>query len=421
MKKSLIFGIIAAAAIFAASPAWAYAPSQGDLIKVYGNPAVYYVDSSGYRHLFTTEATFFSWYTGSWRDQSIITVSAYDFSQIPSGRNITARPGYSLLRFENSMVMYAVLPGAKLCHAPAHYGNIQYNRAMIIPVGFQVDYNQDNNCDITQYVNLPNGTLFRYANSNDVYYVQNGQRRYVTANGMSANHFHYESIVSNVESTMTYPDGPILDGYDSSISDINTFLYSFNQNGGGYIGYCSENWSCGSWTTCLNSYQYRSCNDLNNCGTTASKPIVGQSCSNYNYLCQENWSCSAFSSCAYGRSYRTCWDLNSCGTVNSKPLENQSCTVPIPVCTENWTCTNWGACQNTGISNGWQFRTCTDSNACGTYKTQPSTSQVCNTCQTNWSCTNWTICKSGQQNRSCIDLNACNSTSGKPITNQSCY
>ncbi|MFA6526488.1 MAG: hypothetical protein WCT26_03720 [Candidatus Buchananbacteria bacterium] len=374
MKKFLISGIIATAAFFAVSPAWAYYPIQGDLIKASGNPAVYYVDGNGYRHLFPTEATFFTWYAGSWRDQSIKTISSSEFSQIASGKNVTARPGSNLLRFENSLVMYAILPDARLCHAPAHYGNYQYNRALVIPVGFQVDYNADSNCDITQSVNLPEGTLLRYVNSNDIYYIQNGQRRHITTNGMTANRFRYESVVSNVDWSMSYPEGAILDGYDSSISDLNSYLYDYGNN----------------------NYNYNN---------------------SYNYLCSENWTCGAWSSCAYGKSYRTCWDQNLCGTAISKPIESQTCYT----CQENWITSSWGACQTSGLSNGWQFRTVTDLNACGTTKNKPSTNQACTAaCSTNWSCTAWTTCSGNYQSRSCIDLNNCNSTTGKPITSQSC-
>ncbi len=423
MKKFLIIGILAAAAFFAVSPVWAYSPSQGDLIKVNGNSAVYYVDGMGYRHLFSTESTFFSWYAGTWKDQSVATISNYDFNLIPSAQNVTARPGYALVRFENSMVMYAVTPGRILCTAPAHYGNYQYNRALVIPVGFQNDYIANGNCDIKQSVNLPDGTLFRYINSANIYYVQNGQRRQVTASGMTANNFHSESIVNDVDWSMSFPDGAIIDGYDASISSINSYLFGYNNNNNNnsynynnYRGYCSENWSCNSWSTCLGGYQFRTCNDLNSCGTTASKPATGQTCYSYNFICQENWTCNSWSSCAYGSSYRTCWDQNSCGTTNSKPAVTQTCNT----CQENWSCSAWGSCQTTGLSNGWQFRTCADLNGCGTYRSQPSTSQVCNTCQTNWSCTGWTACSNSLQTRSCLDLNNCNSSSGRPITSQSC-
>ncbi len=47
-------------------------------------------------------------------------------------------------------------------------------------------------------------------------------------------------------------------------------------------------------------------------------------------------------------------------------------TEKISTCTENWNCNNWGLCPS-----GVQYRTCTDSNSCGTTFDKPSTSQSC--------------------------------------------
>lgn len=43
---------------------------------------------------------------------------------------------------------------------------------------------------------------------------------------------------------------------------------------------CAPNWSCSSWSSCVNSLQTRSCTDSNNCGTTEGRPALSQSCSN---------------------------------------------------------------------------------------------------------------------------------------------
>ena len=41
---------------------------------------------------------------------------------------------------------------------------------------------------------------------------------------------------------------------------------------------CQEVWTCTDWSACQNGIQTRICNDVNNCGTTAKKPILSQSC-----------------------------------------------------------------------------------------------------------------------------------------------
>lgn len=41
---------------------------------------------------------------------------------------------------------------------------------------------------------------------------------------------------------------------------------------------CSESWSCGSWTSCLNGQYTRTCVDANNCGSVGSKPKTSLAC-----------------------------------------------------------------------------------------------------------------------------------------------
>ncbi|MBI4093151.1 MAG: hypothetical protein HY420_04475 [Candidatus Kerfeldbacteria bacterium] len=86
---------------------------------------------------------------------------------------------------------------------------------------------------------------------------------------------------------------------------------------------CTEDWSCGPWSPCVNSLQSRSCVDVNNCGTTASQPALTQSCVS---PCIENWTCTAWSACSNDQQTRTCTDTNSCGTTVSQPPASQSCS-----------------------------------------------------------------------------------------------
>jgi len=47
-------------------------------------------------------------------------------------------------------------------------------------------------------------------------------------------------------------------------------------------------------------------------------------------VCQENWQCIEFSECVNGSQTRTCSDLNDCGTTAQKPALTQSCEAPAP-------------------------------------------------------------------------------------------
>ncbi len=42
---------------------------------------------------------------------------------------------------------------------------------------------------------------------------------------------------------------------------------------------CYESWTCGAWSNCSEFSQYRTCTDVNNCGTSTYRPVVVQSCS----------------------------------------------------------------------------------------------------------------------------------------------
>ena len=41
---------------------------------------------------------------------------------------------------------------------------------------------------------------------------------------------------------------------------------------------CVESWSCTDWSECHSGTQTKTCTDVNNCGTTLSKPLESQSC-----------------------------------------------------------------------------------------------------------------------------------------------
>lgn len=48
------------------------------------------------------------------------------------------------------------------------------------------------------------------------------------------------------------------------------------------LSICKERWECYDWEDCINSEQKRVCIDLNQCGTTAYKPITFRFCSEEN-------------------------------------------------------------------------------------------------------------------------------------------
>jgi hypothetical protein len=194
---------------------------------------------------------------------------------------------------------------------------------------------------------------------------------------------------------------------------------------------CTENWTCVNWTVCASGNQTRTCTDANSCGTTLSEPALSQICTvtntttnSTNSTCTESWTCGDWAICtSSGTQTRTCTDANSCGTTASEPVISQSCT-----CSESWTCGNWSDCVS-----GNQTRTCNDANNCGTNVSEPiiintcvsaSTTQTTQptpvTCTPNWKCGDWQECVSGNQARACTDTNSCGTQDGIPATTQAC-
>lgn len=171
---------------------------------------------------------------------------------------------------------------------------------------------------------------------------------------------------------------------------------------------CAPNWQTGTWSACANNQQTRTATDLNDCGVSTGLPALTQSCiSTLN--CTPNWSCGSWSACSYSQQTRTCTDYNYCGIITNKPVETQSCTI----CTPNWQTGAWSAC-----SNSLQTRTVTDSNNCGITTNQPATTQSC--CASIWQTGAWSVCADNIQTRTVTDLNNCETPTNAPVATQSC-
>lgn len=155
--------------------------------------------------------------------------------------------------------------------------------------------------------------------------------------------------------------------YKGQIDDLRIYDKALSATEIANLYVCSPNWSCTSWSTCLDGQQTRTCTDVNNCGVLTNKPAESQNCDSN---CVENWACASWSTCLNGQQTRTCVDNNSCGTVENRPPLSQDCTID---CSPHWTCSDWLAC-----SNSQQARTCSDANNCGISTDKPAEVQSCN-------------------------------------------
>ncbi|MEM4703333.1 MAG: Ig-like domain-containing protein [Candidatus Pacearchaeota archaeon] len=74
---------------------------------------------------------------------------------------------------------------------------------------------------------------------------------------------------------------------NSECKIVTSACYNTGGQGGGHGGggqvaggqtTCKENWICTPWGPCVAGFEYRTCKDINNCGTTLEKPDEKQTC-----------------------------------------------------------------------------------------------------------------------------------------------
>ncbi len=105
--------------------------------------AVYYYGLDGKKHLFPTEGVYKSWY-GSF--SNVVTISKGTMAGMPTGENVTYRPGTFLVKFSSSTTVYAVdvnqtlRPIMNEAAAKAIYGTRWNSYVVTIPASERNDY-----------------------------------------------------------------------------------------------------------------------------------------------------------------------------------------------------------------------------------------------------------------------------------------
>jgi hypothetical protein len=142
---------------------------------------------------------------------------------------------------------------------------------------------------------------------------------YGNVNSVSITH------IFSVSAALYCGDGSCNNGETCSTCSADCGGCSSGGSGGGGGTRCTENWTCSTWSACVNGLQTRTCIDGNSCGTTSLKPIVQQSCE----ICSENWECGEWTECSTeGLQVRACNDASDCRTSLNKPAEIQNCVKP---------------------------------------------------------------------------------------------
>ncbi len=197
----------------------AKAASDGDLIKMDGSSAVYYLNG-GKRYVFPNQKTFMTWYPNF---DSVVTVSQSEMEGYPLGGNVTYRPGTRLVKITTVPTVYAVEPGGVLrsilseANAEALYGSAWNTMIDDVPDSFFVNYTVGADLTAGMY---PTGTLVKEEGSATTYYIDGTTRRPIaTGEAFDANNFNWSYLVTTT-SLSGYTDGTSITGAESALTTV---------------------------------------------------------------------------------------------------------------------------------------------------------------------------------------------------------
>jgi len=210
--------------VFGASTSEARA---GDLIKLqcptsadvnHTCKSVYYLGSDSKRYVFPNEITYSSWYA----DFSSVKVVASDImASYGIGGNVTMRPGTHMIKITTDPKVYAVEPDGKLRWVDSEetaenlYGTNWVYKIVDVSDAFFVNYDSSTAVEDKISDKHPIGSLIKYANSPDVYYVSGtNTKRLISSTGFATNNFRDEFVL----------DTHIVYGTGANIIGVETLL-----------------------------------------------------------------------------------------------------------------------------------------------------------------------------------------------------
>lgn len=175
----------------------AAAPQAGDLIKMDGLSAVYFLGNDGKRYVYPTSAVYFSWH----KDFSgVVTVSASELASYPIGSNIAVRPGTKLVKITTDPSVYAVEANGTLrkiaseADAIAIFGANWAKRVIDVPDMLFSNYTVGAPLTSGQ---VPAGTLVKNANSGAIYlYDGTNYRSIANEAAFNANRYDFANVVT---------------------------------------------------------------------------------------------------------------------------------------------------------------------------------------------------------------------------------
>jgi len=224
MKRFFAIGLIVAMSamalsVFAVLPV--DAASAGDLIKMDGNPAVYYLGSDDKRYVFPNANAYFTWYEDF---SGVVTVSQSELESYSIGGNVTYRAGTYMVKITTDPKTYAVEPGGVLrwvtteAVAESLYGAEWWSKIQDVPDPFFVNYDSSG-ADITD-ATYPDGVLVSETGGTTTYYIEDSTKRPIAdETAFNANNFNWDYVLT-ASSLSGYTDGTSITGYVEAIATV---------------------------------------------------------------------------------------------------------------------------------------------------------------------------------------------------------
>ena len=207
------------------------AATAGNLVKVDGASAVYYLGADNRLYVFPNQDVFFSWYKDF---NSVVTISATELNSYGSPKaNVVMRAGTKLIKrpIPTAPEVYAVQPNGVLrwidseATANTLYGPTWATRVVDVADSFFTNYNADNaKTNKVTAAAYPAGSLIKTAADSTVYYVNTDGTvsKVVGESALNANNFNMNNVIT-VASTFVMPGAG---------TDITSALYTDTSQGG---------------------------------------------------------------------------------------------------------------------------------------------------------------------------------------------
>jgi len=203
-----------------AAPMSASAASAGSLIKMAGNPAVYYLGADSKRYVFPNQPTYNSWFSDF---SGVVTISDTEMYSYSIGGNVTVRPGTKLIKITTDPKVYAVEPSGVLRHVPSEAVAVDLFGAnwnkLVIDLADAFFAPPTYTIGAALVANYPTGSLVKESGSATVYYIDGTTKRPIAdAAAMSANKFMDANV--RTHSLSAYTAGTSITGGEAAITTV---------------------------------------------------------------------------------------------------------------------------------------------------------------------------------------------------------